>query len=325
MFNKLQLFLESMPIDWLLRDESFVKYRVLIDLLGREEGAHEVVAAEQLLYECAPIKQIFERQNKEGYWGTPKDIFAWWPKKDTTFWILGVLGDFGLQKKFAKVAGACEYVFSTQLPSGGFGWVSPPTPGDCFTGILTEALAKLGYIGDRRLDQAYAWLIPRQRLDGGFWCKNTGLPSNPREREPSCAFATLCILGALSQNPELKNSPTAQRSAEFLLECWDNRGKIKYAGHDSRIGKGWEELKYPFSDYRILKYLDILSQFEFVRKDRRIAAMMELLISKRDASGSFYAGSIHKAWSAFDFGQKQEPSRWISLLAYRIAKRIASN
>jgi len=311
-----------MPVDWLLGGEPFVKYRTLIDLLDREGEDKEVVATAKSVYEHKLVQQIFNKQNKDGYWGTLKDIYTWWPRKDTTFWLLVLLADFGLRKDIKKIARACEYVFSTQLPCGGFGWAPPPTPGDCFTGILTESLAKLGYTGDPRLSKAYEWLKKRQRLDGGFWCKNTGLPGKPREREPSCAFATLCVLGALAQNPELKNSKITQRSVEFLLGCWDNRGKIKYGGHDSQIGTGWEKLKYPFTDYRILKYLDIFSQFEYTKTNPRMGAMIDLLISKQDKNGRFYAESIHQVWSDFDFGQKELPSRWITLLVYRIVKRV---
>ncbi len=359
MVDKLKRFLELTPINWLLGGEPFVKYRTLIDLLGREREDKEVVATEKLVYKYKLVKRIFDKQNKDGYWGTPKDIYTWWPKKDTTFWLLSLLADFGFRKENRKIAHACEYVFSTQLSCGGFGCAPPPKPYDCFTGILTESLAKSGYTADPRLKKAYEWLVQRKRLDGGFWCKNTGQPGRPREREPSCAFATLCVLGALAQNPELKNSKIARRSAEFLLKCWENREKIKYAGHNSQIGKGWEKLKYPFTDYRILKYLDILSQFEFTqlespaqrmgmeppqiqqrklglmphprfltgftRNDPRIGAMIDLLISKQDKNGYFYAESIHKVWSDFDFGQKELPSRWITLMVYLIVKRVAEN
>lgn len=321
MLNNLERFLELMPLDWLLSGEPFVTYRTLKDLLGMQDN-EEVTAARKSIHTHQLVKRILDKQNEDGYWGTATDIYAWWPRKDTTFWLLGVLADFGLTRERREIARACEYVFSTQLPSGGFGCAPPPAPYDCFTGILTESLAKLGYGPDPRLKKAYAWLRPRQRLDGGFWCKNTGLPGGPREKEPSCAFATLCVLGALTQNPELKRNEIAQRSTEFLFECWENRGRIRYAGHDSQIGKGWEKLKYPFTDYRILKYLDVLSQLELARNDPRMIPILDLLTRKHDKNGCFYAESVHKIWSDFDFGQKESPSRWITLLVYRIAKRI---
>lgn len=112
------------------------------------------------------------------------------------------------------------------------------------------------------------------------------------------------------------------KSAAFLLDCWDNRGRVKYAGHGSQIGSGWEKLKYPFTDYRILSYLDTVTRIPSVRRDARVRDMTGLLMSKRDAEGRFRPESTHRAWSGFDFGQKRQPSRWIALLAHRIALRV---
>lgn len=165
-------------------------------------------------------------------------------------------------------------------------------------------------------------MIERQRADGGFWCKDTGRIGGPRESEPRCAYATLCVLGALAVYPRLRQSDVAKRSVAFLLRCWDKRGKIKFAGHDSQIGKGWEKLKYPFTDYRILKYLDVVSRLPYAITDPRLLEMRDLLASKQDCQGRFSPESIPKTWSDFDFGQKKIPSRWITLCAHRIFKRI---
>lgn len=308
---------------WLLQGDPWVRYRTLRDILNKEKDNEEVVAAKRAILRHSLIKKIFNKQNKDRYWGKPKDIHTWWPKNDTTFWILGVLADFGLTKEDKRIAKACEYVFGIQLDSGGFGWDPPTKAYDCHTAILTEALAKLGYLGDSRLQNAYNWLISRQRLDGGFWCKNTGQPGGSRKNEPSCALATTLVLGALAQNTELRNSEITKIGSNFLLKCWENRGKIKYTGHDSQIGRGFGKLKYPFTDYRILKYLDVISQFEFIKEDLRLKEIIDLLFSKQDIQGYFTPESIHKVWQDFDFGQKKKPSRWITFLAYRIENRIS--
>jgi hypothetical protein len=59
------------------------------------------------------------------------------------------------------------------------------------------------------------------------------------------------------------------------------------------------------------------------KSDPRIGAIMGLLIAKQDEAGRFSPGSIHEAWSGFDFGQKDLPSGWLTLLVYRIAKRLS--
>jgi len=311
-------------IEWLLGGEPWVVYRTLVDLLDKDEKEKAVTKARAAVPEHTLIKKIFNGLNKDGYWGTPKDIHTWWPRKNTTFWLLPVLADFGFTAEDKRIARACEYVFSTQLPFGGFGWDPPTHAHDCHTAILTESLAKLGFLRDPRLQKAYEWLIERQRLDGGFWCKNTGQIGGPREKEPSCAMATMFVLGALAQNPEFLKSEAAKKGVDFLFRCWENRGKIRYAGHDSQVGTDWEKLKYPFIDYKILKFLDVLSQFEQAGRRLRESEMTSLLLSKRDSKGRFTPESIVKVWSDFDFGQKEKPSRWITLLALRIVKRISS-
>ncbi len=320
MAEDLRTFLDRAPVDWLLDGQSFVRYRTLEYLLGKED--EQVSSAKRSLVRDKLIKRILDDQKRGGYWGAPGDIYRWWPKKDTTFWVLGVLADFGLTRKQRNVAAACEYVLSTQHSSGAFGWGESATPGDCFTGILTESLAKSGCLADSRVQRAYEWLAQRQRLDGGFWCKRSGQPGGTREKEPSCAFGTVCVLGALVQDPGRSSSAAALKAARFLLDCWDNRGKVKYAGHDSQIGKGWEKLKYPFTDYRILKVMDVLSRVEQVRGDVRLHTMISLVTSRKDKSGRFTPDSINKAWSDFDFGQKVAPSRWLTLVTYRIARRM---
>jgi len=314
---------EKEVVKWLLAGEPWIVYRTMIDLLDKAEEDQIVTTARMAIPKHPLIRKIFEGLNKDGYWGKPKDIHTWWPKKDTTFWILPMLADFGFTGEDKKIARACEYVFSTQLQSGGFGWDPPTHAHDCHSAIIIESLAKLGLLQDSRLQGAYDWLIKRQRLDGGFWCKDTGQIGGPREREPSCAMAAMFVLGALAQNPQLTNDEVAIKGVDFLFECWKNSGKIRYAGHDSQIGTGWDKLKYPFTDYKILKFLDVLSRFQHAKQRLQKSEMVSLLLSKRDEDGKFTPESIHNVWHDFDFGQKEKPSRWITLLALRIIKRIS--
>jgi hypothetical protein len=308
--------------DWLLSGEPWSAYRTLTDLLDMDTDDGRVLSARKNVLEHKLIKRVLDKRNADGYWGVPKDIHTWWPKKDTTFWVLGILGDLGLTVEDNGIERAAEYVFSIQLNCGGFLGFDPKLPYDCHTAILTESLINVGLPADGRVQRACDWLVGRQRCDGGWWCKNTGQIGRPREKEPSCAMATMFVLGALAKNSRLRKGEVARRGVDFLFGCWKNRGKIKYAGHDSQVGTGWEKLKYPFTDYKILKFLDVLSRFECAGHRLRESEMVNLLFSKRDGHGRFTPESIVKVWSDFDFGQKDEPSRWITLLAMRIAKRI---
>jgi hypothetical protein len=47
----------------------------------------------------------------------------------------------------------------------------------------------------------------------------------------------------------------------------------------------------------------------------------ERLKSKRGVDGKWTAESINKPWADYDFGQKKQPSAWITFLALRAMAR----
>ena len=64
-------------IKWLLQGEPWVRYRTLRDILHKDQNNEEVVTAKRAILKYKLIKKIFDRQNKDGYWGKPKDIHTW--------------------------------------------------------------------------------------------------------------------------------------------------------------------------------------------------------------------------------------------------------
>jgi hypothetical protein len=68
--------------------------------------------------------------------------------------------------------------------------------------------------------------------------------------------------------------------------------------------------------------LDVLSQFSWLRDDHRLKEMVRLIKDKEDENGRFKPESIWMAWRGWDFGQKKEPSRWVTLIAHRAFQRL---
>lgn len=52
--------------------------------------------------------------------------------------------------------------------------------------------------------------------------------------------------------------------------------------------------------------------------------MVQIIIQKSNEEGKYYAESVWRAWGGWSFGQKKEPSAWITFLVYRILMRIKS-
>jgi len=59
---------------WLLAGEPRVVYGTLTDLLDRGEEDNVVVRANMAGPQHTLMKKIFEELNRDGYWGTPKDM-----------------------------------------------------------------------------------------------------------------------------------------------------------------------------------------------------------------------------------------------------------
>lgn len=308
--------------EWLLTGEPWVVYRVLTDLVGKDDEDPKVALARAALYNHPLVRTYIEKISKEGNRATKEVIDTVWPRIEADFWVLPVLADFGLTVMDSRIAKACERLFSKQLDSGRFGLDLPLKLGNCLTAIITETLAKLGLLNDPRLHKAYEYILGKQRATGGFCFKDSGHTEYTEEAEPTSPSVSTFALGALAQDPDLRDSDHAKKGVDFLFQCWTNKGKNRNKNGVSKIWRDWGKLKYPFTEYRILKFLDILSQFNHATKRLRDLEIIDELIKKQDAKGRFTPESVMRAWSDFDFGHKEKPSRWITFLAMRIAKRI---
>jgi hypothetical protein len=312
--------LKADPTEWLLAvGQPWVVYRMLVDVLDRDEGDAEAVAAKAAITEAEPIARIFAQQTDEGGW--EKDYLCYScssQHQGDTMGLLSVFADFGLTVEDGRVARACEFTLRFQKDSGDFSVVHDDSQTFiCLTSNTVRSLAALGLLEDERVQQAYQYIVDTQRLDGGWIHSKSARRGQPREDIPSCPHATLNVLWALAEHSELREGRVARGGAEVLLRHWEERTRPYGWG----IGTTWPKLKYPFSWYGLLKYADVLSRFAFLRDDARLREVVDLLVTKQDDEGRWWAESTYKYWKDFDFGQKKAPSPWITLLALRVIKR----
>ena len=66
---------------------------------------------------------------------------------------------------------------------------------------------------------------------------------------------------------------------------------------------------------------EVLTQFEWLRADKRLNEMVSIVKAKADDEGCFTPESIWQAWREWDFGQKRAPSAWLTLMAWRMLRR----
>ena len=318
-----QRVLKADPTEWLLSaGQPWVVYHTLVDILDREETDPDVVATRAAAAKAEPIEKIFAQQTAAGGWEADTLCYSCSSQhQGDTMSLLSALADFGLAVEDERVARACEFALRFQTDSGDFRvTVEDSQTFICLSANTVRSLAALGLGEDERVQRTYQYIVETQRLDGGWIHSKSAQRGRRREYIPSCPHATLNVLWALAEHPDLRDSQVARDGAEVVLRHWEERTRPYGWG----IGSSWPRLKYPFIWYGLLKYADALSRFAFLflKGDPRLREVVDLLIAKQDGEGRWWAESIYKYWKGFDFGQKKAPSPWITLLALRVIKRV---
>ncbi|HUP26870.1 MAG TPA: hypothetical protein VM409_00415 [Chloroflexia bacterium] len=314
----------SPVVDRLLTSrEPWVVYNTLVDLAGTEQYSPEESQAYEAIRAHPLVIGLIDALEE---WPPARPLGKAYDPKDT-IWKLATLADFGLRRDDERIAATAERVFAAQSEEGGFlhggfdhtkSWHARPYI--CISHVMTYALARFGYLDDQRLQRAYDHITAWQRLDGGWHPNKLNLPGGERESEPSCPFGTLNVLRALVANPAMRDGETAFRAADNLLSAWERRTE-PYRPVGFGIGSSWDKVIYPFVQYGLLKEIDTLSQISKVRSDPRYKEMLKVLKGKLDAEGTLTAESVNKPYAEFDFGQKKQPSAWLTFLAVRVLVR----
>jgi hypothetical protein len=307
----------------LTQGEPWVAYNAAVDLFGERRDSAGARKAYEAMRRHPGVSALIDALKP---WPPEQPLSRAYDPADS-IWKLGTLADFGLRREDKRIAAIANRIFAAQSPDGGFlhggfdhthSWDARPYI--CISHVMTYALARFGYADDRRLDRAYEHIAAWQRDDGGWHPNAKCLPGAERESEHSCPFGTLNVLRALTAHASHARGRPAARGAGFLMTCWARRGE---PFRPVRFGTGSTYLKvqYPFVQWQLLKALDTLSVVPGALKDARFLEMAAELKSKQGPDGTWTPESINKSWSAFDFGQKKEPSAWVTFLALRVLRR----
>jgi hypothetical protein len=343
--------LKESPVEWLLeKSNPSVRYFALRELLDEPVDSGEVVAAKGPIPESAIVRKILSKQDPRGYWEEPNSPYL--PKYKSSYWTIMILSRLGLDRTHERVASACEFIFRFQQGEGGFssdtvetalmeyeyrrrkGKILPPKSEfvssliyesqlTCLTGNMTAALIRLGYEADLRVKKAIRWLVKVQDRDGGWLCPYW--KAHKRDRH-ACFMGTICPMEAFSEvsakNLTNDMKETVSRAAEFLL-----MHRLFKADHHNYgvINKSWLELSYPwFAGYNVLRGLDVLTKLGY-SKDERLCDAVEVLLQKRQSNGAWILQNSSEGRMQANMEKKGQPSKWITLIALRVLKRLAQN
>lgn len=316
-------------VKWLLEGEPWVEYRTRVDLLEQSENEPEVIHARKEMTYHTKVKSLLEEL---GNW--PGTALNSHKSAGQLFHKLSFVADIGLRREDpyinAIVEKVCEHKSSEgpfQLPMnipkhfGGSGsdewaWALCDAP------IIIYSFVKFGLGKDEQIQEAAKYLVGLVR-ENGWPCavsKELGRFRGPGRKDDPCPYATLVMLKMLSQLDEWKESKEARAGAECLLNLW--RKSTELHPYMFYMGTDFRKTKAPFVWYDILHVLEVLSQFEYLKNDDRIREMVGIVKSKADSEGKYTPESEWKAWQGWDFGQKKQPSRWLTFSVLRMLGRI---
>jgi hypothetical protein len=333
--------LNQNPLPWLLEedfDNPGVRYFALKDLVGLPVQDGDVIQAKKMVMQTGPVPTILAAQSPEGYWVKPGPGYS--PKYRSTVWQIIFLAQLGADGRDERVRAGCEYLLDhNPSPNGGFSY-NGKNAGliHCLGGNLCAALIDLGNWDDPRLQRAIDWLARSITGEGiapaeerkapvryfrsgnsapGFACSaNDHLP---------CAWGAVKALLALSKVPQQGRTSTTNAAIEmgiaFLLS--KDPAEADYPmGYSSKPSRSWFQFGYP-QGY----VADILQNLEALTAlgcggDKRLRPALDLLLSKQDEAGRWRMEYTYNGKTWVDVEIKREPSKWVTLRALRVLKRI---
>ena len=319
--------------DWLLEGPPWVKYRTRLDISGPSRDEPGVTKEYNELINHSLVKKLLQEIQE-------------WPGKvlkrhnDANLLIhkLTFLADIGLTSELKEIKNVSEKILNNQSKEGPFYvLVNIPTHFGgtgkdehswmlCDAPLVTYSLIKFGYAEDERVKKSVEYLVSLVRENGWPCAACADLGSNfrgPGKKDLPCPYVNLLMLKLLSSMKKNKYNKQARIGIETLLSLWEKRKETKpflFA-----MGTDFKKLKAPLIWYDILHLTDVLSHFKSVKSDQRFHELIEILLALADENGFYKAGSVWRAWKDWDFGQKKEPSSYITFMVYRVLKRVRLN
>lgn len=318
--------------EWLLEGPPWVEYNTRRELMHQSDTAAEVIAARQAMINDPQIQKIVSDLQEWPWKALNNHKSASHPIHMLTFLTdLGLnIEDPGMEHLISlllehqSAEGPFQTLMNIPKAFGGSGtdqysWILCDAP------LLCYSLAKLGLQEDPRVLRAIQYLIDLVR-ENGWPCaasQEVGKFHGPGKRGDPCPFANLIMLKTLALFPQYHTNQACYYGIDCLLDLWEN--SLKKSFFLFRMGTDFRKLKAPLVWFDILHVLDVLSQFEYARQDNRFQEMFTIAISKQNDQGRYTPESIWTVWKGCDFGQKREPSRWITFLMRRIIQRVDKN
>ncbi len=313
-------FLKYDPIPYLeLSEEPWVKYN-LLGLQGKDNSSEfEKMANDKrvqaIIDECIQWPNPPLKRHNDAKHPIHKIEF---------------LADIGLDKRDKWIKAVCNLITQNrseeghlmsivELPAmwggkdvGELLWMHCDAP------LLLYSLFRFG-VNNEVTDNAARMLVWNAE-NNGWRCKSSiEKMRGPGKKDDYCPYGNLIALKALSLS-KYRDTEAVKAGIDSHILHWENREgkKVKMFG----IGTTFKRLKYPNVWFDVLHVVDVLSRYPYAREYNEFWEMWEIIKEKQQVEGGFVPESIWRAWSEWSFGQKKEPSPWMTLRIAQIASRL---
>ncbi|HBB90193.1 MAG TPA: hypothetical protein DC042_00290 [Bacteroidales bacterium] len=309
---------------WLLEGEPWVRYLTRTTLLDLPENDAQISQDWVDMLDHPKIRNILAESLN---W--PGQVVNGHKNAALIYHKLAFLSELGLDRRIPEIAQISEKIMSHDSDAGPFQVVMniPKHFGGtgedswswalCDAPVLAEILCRFGYGEDPRVQKAIRHLDGIYRPNG--WpCAGGGLGKfrGPGRKEDPCPYATFIMVKLLSAARADYSSPNLLAGAEILLQLWkSSREQHPYMFY---MGTDFRKTKLPFIWYDILHVATVLARIPEIKTHPVLNEMISIIRAKQNPEGLFVPESVYLAWKDWDFGQKKEPSRLLTLFVYSL-------
>jgi hypothetical protein len=315
--------------EWLIAGPPWVEYHTRLDLLNQSEDDSEVSSARQRMMSHPQVTGILDDLAR---W--PGPILTSHKSAGHTLHQLAFIADLGFRQSDPRVDNIIKRIIDHQSAEGPFQIlmnIHPRYGGSgkdefawalCDSPTILYALAKFG-LGDNPSVQAAVEPLAGLVRENGWPCAvspELGKFRGPGRVDDPCPYANLVMLKALAQFEAWRDSAATRMGVEAALTLWQDRAnRHPYMFY---MGTDFCKIKAPMIWYDIVHVMDVLTHFPWAVEDPRLHEMAEIVRAKVDTAQRYTPESVWRAWKGWSFGQKKEPSRWLTFVIRRALSRI---
>lgn len=326
--------LKADPVTLLLEENNpSVRYFTFTDILEKPGEDIDVRKAKREIMETGVVPKILAKQKNEGYWGKHEDFYIR-SKYKGTVWTFIILAELGANGEDNRIKKTCEFILnnSQDQQSGGFAYFSAKDGGGdhnkilpCLTGNMIWSLIRFGYLKDPKVQKGIDWIVKYQRFDDAIEKVPKGWPYDKKENcwgKHTCHMGIVKTLKALAEIPDSEKPDGVKNTIKEGVEYILKHHIYKRSHNLSQIAKPkWLQFGFPLMwNTDVLEILRILTKLGY--KDKRMKEAIDLVISKQDEQGRWILENTYNGRFLVNIERKGKQSKWITLNALRVLKRI---